>query len=216
MVSQTLSNASSSTSNNKINRRAQQKHPNNNQSKAMNRRSMQHYQTDSQSSLSQIHLKSNTKHPTPGPVRPHYNINKQFRTRNKSFDSKNETPKSGNELTDSQIDSSKHEIQDPNYQELVRNFHTQNRKEHQIMNIEKSSHSSLSNHKHTSSRDLTNADKPKRIIISDLMQYTQNRNFNPIAKKVDVKLANNETEKFENGEESGATKKTAKYCNTAL
>lgn len=213
MVSQTLSNASSTTSNNKISRRKNIIHP------KSNRRSMHNYQTDSQSSLSQNHFKN--KHPTPCPARPQYNVNKQFKTRNRSFDSsnatqqQNESQQSVNDLDSSQVDQSKHETQDPNYQELVRNFHTQNRKENQMMNEsyhEKSSQNSILNNKQNSSHDLSSTDKPKRIIISDLMQYTQNRSFNP--KKNDMKTAV-DSEKFEN-EDCGATKKTAKYFNTAL
>jgi len=226
MISQTLSNISSSTSNPKINAKTSKHHKHKFQESPTTntRRSHIDYtnsinQSDNLSTSSQILTKKphqQQHHKT----RAQHNVNKQFETRNRSCDSahtgdrlqQNNSAISTARGTDQvqqltaealhahqQRISNKTHLNEANgdmesrYQEMVLNFHTQNRKETHIQHgarLKQASQGSLGK-RVSSSNDVLGMDegeeatakhrtpqKSKRIIMSDLMQHAYKMNLN--------------------------------------
>ena len=145
--------------------------------------------------------------------RPDYNIDKQFQTRNRSTDSHHrynrefhddiylqavnnstlcshdDSPQATEMRSSSKKDLDKENL--VRYQDLVKNFHQQSRKENQIMSVkcqrvEAYSKSSLSSSAANRAEadespkepDSFNSKRTKKIIISDLMQYNYRPNVN--------------------------------------
>ncbi len=214
MISQTLSNISSSTSNPKITAKTskhyKQKFQESNTSKTrIHPRSHIDYSSQNFSTSSQILAQRANQQQK---ARVQHNVNKQFVTRNRSC----ESARAGDKLHQTQstirgtdqapltaemlhahqqrisfspyLDENGH--LDSRYEEMIKNFHTHNRKETQILlspRLKQASQDSLG--KLMSSNDVLSSkeceivrqkspEKSKRIAISDLMQHTYKTNLN--------------------------------------
>lgn len=188
MVSQTLSNISTSTSNQKAGlvrrKSAKSKHPNNNQ----NRHSILSYQQQDNGSISSSSQGFMTKQP-----RPHYNIKKQMDSHSQRS---SEHPEHMNYATEAShyepiFITRNDDSSDARYHDLVNAFHSQNRKESHIQSPNgnklsqrsaTNSQSSMGNSKQTTQHSngpaVSSPSTPKKIVISDLMQFAYKRNIN--------------------------------------
>ena len=221
MVSQTLSQVSSSTSNQKVVRRKsskpkEHKHETIHQTHRQhpqNRHSILSYQhengsisSSSQGFMTKLPTSQQHQQQQQPKSRPNYNVNKQLMSaRDKSSDSHQHQQRQRNSEPPEQQMNYATEASyyqplyiaredDAQYQQLVKNFHSHNRKEALIQspNGNKLSQRSATNsqssmgmpiitHKSHNNNETTNvvpAPKMPKKVISDLMQFTYKRNIN--------------------------------------